>query len=381
MAYSDTVLKQLIAFVPRYEFDALAACHHAGQKFRSFNRWSQFLAMLIGQLTGRKSLRDITDNLKAQGKRFYHLGMKQTTKATLARVNAEQPASLYQALFARLLHRCQLVAPKHKFSFEGKLYLLDATVINLCLAAFPWAEFRQKKGAIKLHVGLDAGGYLPAFMDMTKGKEHEIKRARALKLPKGSFVCMDHGFTDYRWYSDLTTQSIFFVSRLKSNADIQYLLKRAGRKSPGITTDQTIRIKGVEQPLRLVAYTDPETGIDYRFVTNGHHLKAKEITEIYKERWQIEQFFKWIKQNLKLKTFLGTTSNAVLTQVWITLCVHLMLAYLKFKAKLGISMQQILRLLQLNLFLRRDLMELFKPPPTQHPVSPHSPQIPLWGNL
>lgn len=378
MAYRDTVLKQLIALVPRYEFDTLAEQHHSGQKFRSFNRWSQFLAMVIGQLSGRKSLRDITDNLKAQGKRLYHLGMKQTTKATLARVNAEQPASLYQALFTRLLHRCQLVAPKHKFSFEGKLYLLDATVIKLCLTAFPWAEFRQKKGAIKLHVGLDAGGYLPAFMDMTTGKEHEIKWARTLKLPKGSFVCMDRGFTDYRWYNDLSTQSIFFVTRLKSNAEVESLFKRAGRKSPGITTDQTIRLKELEQALRLVAYTDPETGIDYRFVTNAHHLKAKEIAEIYKERWQIELFFKWIKQNLKITSFLGATSNAVLTQVWIALCVYLILAYLKFKAQLGSSMQQILRLLQLNLFARRDLIELFKPPSTQHTVSP---QFLLWKNL
>ena len=378
MAYSDTVLKQLLALVPRYEFDTLAQLHHAGQKFRSYNRWSQFLAMLIGQLSGRKSLRDITDNLMAQGKRLYHLGMKRTTKATLARVNAEQPATLYQALFARLLDRCRLVAPKHRFSFKGKLYLLDATVINLCLAAFPWAEFRQKKGAIKLHVGLDADGHLPVFMDMTKGKEHEINWARTLQLPKGSFVCIDRGFTDYRWYSDLTANAVFFVSRLKSNADVKYLLKRAGRRNPGITNDQTIRLKGVEQPLRLVAYTDPATGIEYRFVTNAHHLKAKEITEIYKERWQIELFFKWIKQNLKIKTFLGTTSNAVLTQVWIALCVYLMLAYLKFKAKLGSSMQQILRLLQLNLFARRDLIELFKPPLTQIPVSP---QILLWKNL
>jgi hypothetical protein len=251
-------------------------------------------------------------------------------------------------------------------------------VINLCLAAFPWAEFRQKKGAIKLHVGLDADGHLPVFMDMTKGKEHEINWARTLQLPKGSFVCIDRGFTDYRWYSDLTANAVFFVSRLKSNADVQYLLKRAGRRSAGITNDQTIRLKGVEQPLRLVAYTDPATGIEYRFVTNAHHLKAKEITQIYKERWQIELFFKWIKQNLKIKTFLGTTSNAVLTQVWIALCVYLMLAYLKFKAKLGSSMQQILRLLQLNLFARRDLIELFKPPSTQTTVSP---QILLWRNL
>ena len=378
MAYQDTILKQLIANIPRYEFDALAEQHHSGQKFRSYNRWSQFLSMVIAQLSGRKSLRDVTENLKVQERRLYHLGMKKTSKATLARVNAKQPASLYQALFNRLLQRCQLVAPKHKFSFNGKLYLLDATTINLCLSAFPWAEFRQKKGGIKLNVGLDADGYLPAFMDMTKGKDHEIKWARTLNLPKGSFVCYDRGFTDYQWYNQLASQSIFFVARLKKNAEVKYLLKRPGRKSSGISNDQTIRLKGVEKELRLVAYTDPETDIKYQFVTNAHHLKAKEIADIYKERWKIELFFKWIKQNLKIKTFLGTSSNAVLTQVWIALCVYLMLAYQKFNAKLGSSLQQILRVLQLNLFVKRDLIELFKPPEKQPAVSP---QKMIWENL
>lgn len=171
---------------------------------------------------------------------------------------------------------------------------------------------------------------------------------------------------------------IFFVTRLKSNADVEYLLKRAGRKSQGVTNDQQIRLKGIADSLRLVAYTDPETGNNYRFVTNAHHLKAAEIAEIYKERWQIEQFFKWIKQNLKIKTFLGTSRNAVLTQVWIALCVYLLIAFLNFKAKLGSSMQQILRVLQLNLFSRCNLRDLFKPPNRQPVVSP---QFLLWGNL
>ena len=286
--------------------------------------------MLMGQVSGRKSLRDITSNLKAQGKRLYHLGMKSTATATLARVNAQQPASLYQEIFSKLLHRCQMLAPKHRFSFQGRLYLLDATTIQLCLAAFPWAEFRQKKGGIKLHMGLDASGYLPVFLDMTKAKEHEIKWARALKLPKGSFACFDRGFTDYGWYNTLTKNGIFFVTRLKSNAKVEYLQQRAGRKSPGVSKDQLIRLKGVEERLRQVNYTDLESGVEYEFVTNAHHLKAQEIADIYKERWQIEQFFKWIKQNLKIKTFLGTSANAVLTQLWIALCVYLLVAFLNF---------------------------------------------------
>lgn len=337
------------------------------------------MAMLIGQLSGRKSLRDITDNLKAQQNRLYHLGMKPTSRATLARVNEKQPASLYKAVFFELLKKCQRVSPGHKFSFKNKLYLLDTTTIDLCLSVFPWAKFRKRKGAIKLHMGIDADGYLPTFMDMTDGKVHEVNWAKeTLKLPKGSFAVFDRGFTDYNWYSSLMKDGIFFVTRLKSNADVKYLLKRAGRKSRGVTNDQQIKLKKIADPLRLVACTDLETGQEYRFVTNAHHLKAAEIAAIYKERWQIEQFFKWIKQNLKIKTFLGTSKNAVLTQVWIALCVYLLVAYLNFKAKLGGSMQQILRVLQLNLFDRRALIDLFRPPDKQSPVSP---QLLLWSQL
>ena len=379
MAHYNTILSQITSLIPRHVFDSHADTHHSGQKFRSFNRWSQFMAMLIGQLSGRKSLRDITDNLKAQQNRLYHLGMKPTSRATLARVNQKQPAALYKAVFFELLKKCQMVSPGHKFSFKNKLYLLDTTTIDLCLSVFPWAKFRKRKGAIKLHMGIDADGYLPTFMDMTDGKVHEVNWAKeTLKLPKGSFAVFDRGFTDYTWYSTLMADEIFFVTRLKSNADVEYLLKRAGRKSRGVTNDQQIKLKKIADPLRLVAYTDLETAQEYRFVTNAHHLKAAEIAAIYKERWQIEQFFKWIKQNLKIKTFLGTSKNAVLTQVWIALCVYLLVAYLNFKAKLGNSMQQILRVLQLNLFERRALIDLFRPPDKQQPVSP---QLLLWSQL
>lgn len=378
MAHYNTILSQITAFIPRHDFEYHANIHHSGQKFRSYNRWSQFMAMLIGQLSGRKSLRDITDNLKAQHSRLYHLGMKPTSRATLARVNEQQPASLYEKVFFQLLSKCQHVSPGHKFSFKNKLYLLDTTTVDLCLSVFPWAKFRKRKGAIKLHMGLDADGYLPTFMDMTDGKVHEVNWAKTLKLPKGSFAVFDRGFTDYGWYSSLMANGIFFVTRLKSNADVEYLLKRAGRKSRGVNNDQQIRLKGIADPLRLVAYTDPETGTEYRYVTNAHHLKASEVAEIYKERWQIELFFKWIKQNLKIKTFLGTSRNAVLTQVWIALCVYLLVAFLNFKAKLGTSMQQVLRVLQLNLFSRRNLIDLFRPPGSQPIVSP---QLLLWNKL
>jgi hypothetical protein len=287
--------------------------------------------------------------------------MKTVSRTTLARVNDEQPHVLYKELFYKMLHRCKAVAPSHRFKIDEKVYLLDATTINLCLEAFPWATYRQKKGAIKMHVGLDADGYLPEFIDVTEGKKHEMSWARMLQLPAGSLAVFDRGFTDYDWWQELTTNGIFFVTRLKENALVEYFKKKSGRKSPGVILDQEIRLKGMKDKLRLVQFI-ADDGNEYRFVTNAHHLKAAVVADLYKERWKIELFFKWIKQNLKIKTFLGTSENAVLTQIWIALCVYLVLAYLAFLSKIGSSMQQILRLLQLNLFERRDLESLFKPP-------------------
>ncbi len=318
------------------------------------------------------------ERCRVQKNKLYHLGIKFCSRATLARVNEQQPASLYEAIFRKLLKQCRQLAPKHKFKFKGKLYLLDATVVDLCLSVFPWAKFRKSKGAIKLHVGLDGDGYLPEFVDLTDGKTHENNWGKALNLPRNSMAVFDMGFTDYKWYQSLMESSIYFVTRLKCNAKIQYLRKRSGRRAVGITVDQSILLGNIPQPLRMVGYRDPETGKEYRFVTNADHLDAKTIADLYKERLQIELFFRWIKQNLKIKTFLGTSRNAVLTQIWIALCVYLLLEFLKFKAKLGISMQQMLRLLQLNLFERRNLIELFKPPDPQ-PVD--SVQFLLWEKL
>lgn len=323
------------------------------------------MAMFIGQLSGRKSLRDLVMNVRAQSNKLYHLAIKPFSRATLARVNEQQPATLFEALFYKLLGRCQEVSPGHRFKFKNKLYLLDTTTIDLCLSVFPWAKFRKTKGAIKLHVGLDTEGYLPTFMSLTDGKVHESQWAKALNLPRGSIAVFDRGFNDYAWYETLTANGVYFVTRLKSNAVIENGPKRPGRKAPGIITDREIRLGKIKTPFRQVNYLDTETGKELCFVTNADHLDAKTIAELYKERWQIELFFKWIKQNLKVKTFLGTSRNAVLTQVWIALCVYLLLAFLKFKAKLHLSMQQMLRLLQLNLFERRDLQALFTPPPTQ----------------
>lgn len=378
MAHCSTVLSQIIRIFPRHEFQTLAKKHHSGQKFRSFSRWTQFIALLTAQLTGRDSLRDIVENMAAQARKLYHLGIKPFSRATLSRANEQQPHELYKELFHRLLGRCQNLAPSNKrfkFKESAKLFLLDATMINLTLSLFPWAKYRKGKGAAKLHIGLDADGYLPAFVDLSEGKEHEINMARQLELPKNSYIVFDRGYTDYSWYQELTENGIRFVTRLKSNAATIPGPKRRGRKSPGVLLDQQIQLKGVAGAFREVHYLDAETGITYEFLTNVLDIQAATVADLYKERWQIELFFKWIKQNLHIKGFLGTSRNAVMTQIWVVLCAYLLLAFLKFQAKLRQSMQQILRLLQLNLFERRDFKELFVPPNLNLPLCDN--QLPL----
>jgi len=377
MAHCNTILNQLAVFFPRHDFEKLASKHHEGQKFRSFNRWSQFLAMMIAQITGRKSLRDLVGNIAAQGNRIYHLGMKATSRATLARVNERQPYDIYKEIFFQMLQRCRARAPRHQFKFKGKIYLLDATTIKLCLSIFPWATYRQAKGAMKLHFGLDVDGHLPVFMDLTNGKQHEIAWARSLRIPAGSCVVFDRGFTDYRWYGDLDRKKVIFVTRLKSNAKAYAYGNKRKPDSPAVILDQKVKLPDYTYTFRRIKYVDPETGIEYQFLTNSRKLNASEVAAIYKERWKIELFFKWIKQNLRVKSFLGTSENAVLTQLWIAMCLFLLLAFLKFQAKVGLSLSGILRLLQLNLFDRRHLSELFKPP-DKRPIT-NSPQLSLWN--
>lgn len=366
MAHCNTILSQILNFVPRHEFEVLANRHHCGRSFRTASRWSQFVTMAMAQMAGRNSLRDIVENISSQAHRLYHLGSAKLTRSNLSRINEDKPYVLYEVLFGKLLSRCQGMASSHDFRFKNPLYSLDASTIDLCLAVFPWADFRTTKGAIKLHVGLNHAGYLPEFVTVTEGKVHDVTIGRVLKFPKGSIVVVDRGYNDYAWYNQLTEKGIFFVTRLKSNAKTRVVQRRPVPAGKGLTCDQSIEFTGVltakkcSIPLRRIGFRDPESGKHYVFLTNNFKLAAKTIADIYKARWQVELFFKWIKQNLKIKSFIGTSKNAVMTQIWIALCVYLLLAFIKFQSKLNKSMQQILRLLQLNLFEKRDLIALLR---------------------
>ncbi|MDH4254759.1 MAG: IS4 family transposase [Gammaproteobacteria bacterium] len=370
MAHHNTVFAQLLKMVPRHRFDGLAERHHVGRRFRKTSRWSQFVALAMGQLSGRHSLRDVVANADAQRSRWYHLGALRVTRSTLARVNEQQPCSFYEALFGTLYQRCRTHRPGHGFRFKNALYSLDSSLIDLSLKLFPWGHFALSKAAIKLHLGLDHRGHLPAFATLTEPRRSDIEVARSLSLPRGSIVVFDKGYDDYSWYTTLTNQGVFFIGRQKRDARYKVVERRKVDKSQGLICDQTIELTGIKSrrealaPLRRVVYRDADTGRRYVFLSNHFGLSASTIAACYRQRWQIELFFKRIKQNLKIKAFLGTSRNAVMTQIWIALCMYLMLAYLKYASKLHASLQTMIRLLQLNLFARRNLMALLRGDPT-----------------
>jgi putative transposase len=381
LSHHCSVFSQFLKLVPRHEFAELAKTHHQGRRLRSMSRWSQFVALSMGQLSGRHSLRDVVLNMAAQRPQLYHLGIKPVARSSLARVNERQPYVLYEALFGRLYERCRGLAPRHRLRFKNKLYSLDASLIDLSLKVFPWAHYALGKAAMKLHVGLDHDGYLPAFATITEGRVSDMEVARTLRFAKGSMLVFDKGYPDYDWFKSLTKKGIFFVTRARSNIKCETIKDHQVVDNQGVESDQTIRLTGTKAQrqtlpkLRRVTYTDQETGKRYVFLSNVFHLGARTIADIYKARWQVELFFKWIKQNLKIKAFLGTSKNAILTQIWVALCVTLLLAYLKLISKTGQSAQAVLRLLQLNLFLRRNLFDLVTGRPPDPPQTDPRQQV------
>lgn len=367
MAHSTTIFSQLLQLVWKHDFKRIEQeGFKPGRKPRSLTRWGQFVAMMFAHVSGRSSLRDIASQLGAQARRLYHLGVKGVKRSTLSDANHDRTAEFFESVFHHLYAKCSAVAPKKRFRFKCKLYSFDSTVVDLCLSLFPWARFRKHKGGIKLHTLLDHDGHIPSFVQVTDAKTSDIAVARRLNLPPGSITVFDRAYIDFAWFGSLDEKNQFFVTRMKRNLSYKVVERHEVNRSKGLTSDQVIVLTGAKAkecsiPLRRIGYRDPETGKHYVFLTNIRHLVAKTLCDIYHDRWQIELFFKWIKQNLKIKTFFGTSRNAVLTQVWIALVTLLLLAFYKFKAKLGHSLTQILKLLQLTLFSRRNLWELFYP--------------------
>ena len=319
--------------------------------------------MAFIQLAARRSLRDGLRTLTAAGKRLYHLGLKSIARSTVADANNSRPAGFFKDLFAEMYGLCRPRAPKHKFRFKCKLYSMDATTISLCLSIFPWASFRRDKAGIKINTILDHDGYIPAFADISKAKTHESRMTKSLALPKGSIVTFDKGYFSYTWFRLLYAKGIFFVTRLKDKTAYKLLERRQVDRKTGVTSDHIIQVGKGDKTLRLrrIGYRDAETGKRYEFLTNHFRLSAKTVADIYKERWQIEIFFREIKQNLHIKSFVGRSENAVLIQIYTALTVYLLLAYAKFLSKAGRSVQQLFELVCVNLLGRDSLEELLNP--------------------
>jgi len=369
LSHHNTAFHQLLKPVSRHEFESLARAHHQGQKLRSATRWDQFIGMAMAQLSGRQSLRDIQPNLQAQRSKLYHLGAKPIARSTLSRLNEQQPAELYQSLFYQLLSRCQGMPGRHGFRFKNPLYSLDASTIDLSLKLCPWAAYRDDEASVKLSVGLNHGTRVPEFVALSDGQENDMVQGRQVEFPRGSIVAFDKGYVDYQWFKSLTDKGVFFVTRLRAKAVYTVKERRSLPPCSAVTSDQIIQLSSAHAlkrgapPLRRVGYRCPQTGKHYQFLTNHVGLAATTIAAIYKDRWQVELFFKAIKQSLQIRAFVGTSRNAVMTQIWIAMIVYLLVAYARYAAQSGWTVQRMLRVLSLNLFERKSLQEILDPDP------------------
>lgn len=357
----------MLKMFSRHEFQKAVSETGAEYHARGFSSWNHFTAMLFGQLAGVDSLRGIEAGLATQSKSLYHLGVKPVHRSTLAYANEHRTHELFKKMFEWMLSKCQPIAPKHKFRFKNPLSSLDATVIDLCLSLYDWAKFRATKGAVKLHVKLNHAGYLPAFMAMTEGKVHETTVAPSVPLESGDVVVFDRGYNDFAWFKALVDKSVFFVTRLKKNARYK-VVERRPVTHKDIYSDQIIEFTGFYTHrkcpclLRRIRSKDPETGKIIVILTNHFEWAAKTIALIYKDRWQIELFFKTIKQLLKVKSFVGTSRNALLSQLWVALIAYLLLAYLKFKSKFSWSLYTLCSILPTNIFSKRNLWDWLNDP-------------------
>lgn len=385
-----SIFSQMLQLFSRLEFESAVRQHKAERHARGFTCWGQFVAMLFCQLGHAQSLREICGGLAASEGKLKHLGLPAApARSTLGYANEHRPWQLYQTVFQQLLEKCQQVvasAPgkkKRKFRFKNRLLSLDATVIALCVSAFDWAQFRRTKGAVKLHLLLDHDGHLPSFAVVTEGKLHEVQVARQLHFAPGTILAIDRGYTDYEWFARLSEEKVYCVTRLKDNADYAVVEEREIPQRKGVRRDQVIFFyklarAGVDCFFRRVEYYDEKTDALLVFLTNHLSLAAATVAAVYKERWAIELFFKALKQNLRVKTFIGTSENALQIQIWTALIALLLIKYLQLRATFGWSLSNLVSLLRQQLFVYRDLWAWidnpFQPPLL---VTPALEQLPL----
>jgi hypothetical protein len=384
MIRTGSLFSQILSLFQRSDFARHVRELKTEHRAKGFTSWEQFVAMLFCQLAQARSLREISDGLKSCEGKLQHLGLAQEPKrSTLSYANAHRPWELFERLFYDLLAQCQAISPRKKFRFKNRLLTLDSTTIELCASMFDWAHWRQTKGAVKLHLLLDHDGYLPVFGHVTDGKVGDVKVAQNLDFPKGSIVAMDRGYTDYHLFTQWTRAGVFFVTRLKANADVARVESRPVPKNSNILKDEIIRLQPfvAGRPdlvdLRCVTIWLEDKQEELELLTNNFDLAASTIAAIFKERWQIELFFKLLKQQLKIKTFVGTSANAVRIQIWTALIAVLVVRYLQFRSHYRWAVSNLVALLRWSLFTYRNLWEWLNRPFDTPPLAPDQLELKL----
>ena len=359
MNQGRTVFSQLLEFLPRHEFDKCVVCYRGNHRVRHFSCYSQFLCLAFAQLTFRESLRDIEICLRALGAKTYHSGIRGTvSRSTMADANETRDWRIFADFAKILIAQARRLYQDEDFGVDlaNTVYALDSTTIDLCLSLFPWAEFRRRKGAVKLHTLLDLRGNLPTDIIVTTGKCHDVRVLDDITFEPGAIYIMDRGYLDFKRLNRIHRSGAFFVTRLKSNTQLRRLYSSRVDKSTGVRSDQTVVLKlekaraDFQDQLRRVHFVDPETGKRLLFLTNNFEFPAQVIALLYRRRWQVELFFKWIKQHLRIKAFFGTSENAVKTQIWVAVSIYVLVAIVKKRLQLDHSLYTILQFFSLSLF-------------------------------
>lgn len=364
----NTVFSQLLQLICQHRFKKCVDRYEGDKYTKRFSCWQQLLVLLFAQAKGITSLRDIETSLRSHHRKWYHLGLTNVARSTLADANSGRDADILKDVFYALADKCRDLAPKQGFKFKNPLYSFDSTLIKVCLSLYPWATYRKKKGAFKLHTLLDHNGYLPSFIVLTDGNTHDINVVKDASygfpaLSPDSILLVDRAYIDYKWLYSLTKNKLFFVTRMKKNMKYTVLGQQEIPNNIGVVEDRRVKLSNYYQSrsypdfLRLVTVADPESGELVTFMTNNFRLDAHTISELYRSRWQIEIFFKWVKQNLKIKSFLGTSQNAVMTQIWAAMIYYLLLSFIKFQTKCRHSLHELTRITEELLLETVNLIE------------------------
>lgn len=372
--------------MPQGEFEKAIQSLKTDRYVKYFKTKSLFVVHLYAQIRKKDSLRDIICGLDQHQNKWYHIGLEKIKRSTISDANNRVPYQVYERLFYALLKKCNCHTYQTRFRFKSPLYALDSSIIDLCLSVFDWAKFRRTKGGIKLHCLFDIKTQIPAFNVITTAEKSDVKIAKETAFPliPDSIITFDRAYIDFSLFKDYEEANVFFVTRAKDNLRFDLLGQQDIPKKKGLQFDQIVQIKNPQQRkkypgrLRIIGYFDHDTNKTYLFMTNNFKLAAITIAQIYKARWQIELFFKWIKQNLKIKTFLGTSKNAVLSQIWVAMIYTLLLAYIKFQTNVSFSILNLARKIQESLFFRKHLIDILGLGPPKIPKTPCFKQLKLY---